>query len=38
MEYKRLIIDLLHQIDDADGKFLRQLYIIIKAHLKRRSK
>jgi hypothetical protein len=38
MEYKKHIILLIEQVDDNDIRFLRQIYTIIKMHLKRCDK
>lgn len=38
MEYKRKILKLLEQIEDDDTIFLRQIYTIIKRHVKRGEK
>lgn len=35
---KEFIIELVQKVDDADQKFLRQIYTIIKKHLEREGK
>lgn len=35
---KEFIIELVQKVDDADQKFLRQMYTIIKKHLEREGK
>ena len=34
MNYKDAIINLINQIDDSDERFLKQIYIIIRNHIK----
>lgn len=38
MEYKKVIIQLLDQLDESDFRFLKQLYIIIKKHLEKKGR
>lgn len=37
-EYKSIIIDLVHRLDDSDRRFLIQIYTIIKRHLQRKGR
>ena len=38
MEYKKVIIQLLDQLDESDFRFLKKLYIIIKKHMEKKGR
>lgn len=37
-DYKKLIIDMLGNLDESDNKFLIQIYTIIHRHIKKRGR
>lgn len=35
MEYKRMLMEMIQELEDSDIIFLRQMYIIIKRHIEK---